>query len=80
MKVTRPNFCTTVGIEEYDYIGQFNRAMKDGNKYHATRNDKDCPVPYLMLDAGKVYGLLVAIEELQNKVKELEAKVTNVTP
>lgn len=70
-EVTRPNFCTTVGIEEYDYIGQFDRAMKAGNSFHK-KMQKDCPPPYFMFDAGKVHGLLVAIKELQNKVKELE--------
>jgi hypothetical protein len=74
MKVTRPDFCTTVGIDEYDYVGQFDRAMKEGNRFHK-KMQKDCPPPYVMLDAGKVYGLLVAIDELNEKVAELEYKL-----
>lgn len=72
-EITRPDFCTVVCIEEYDYIGQFDRAMKDANKFHATGKDRDCPAPYMMLDAGKAYGFFLAIKELQEKVKELEA-------
>jgi hypothetical protein len=68
--VTKPDFCTTVGVDEYNYKEQFDAAMKGANQYHFTIH-KECPPPYFPFDAGKVYGLLVEIERLKTLVEDL---------
>lgn len=63
------DFCTTVSPDEYDWLGQFERAMKAANQYHK-RTHEECPPPYFMFDAGKVYGLVMKLKELMEKEKE----------
>jgi len=59
----RPNFCTTVFPYEYDYVSQFEEAVKSANKYHKTIH-KECPPPYYPFDMGKLYGLVATVQEV----------------
>lgn len=70
-KLTRPNFCTTVAPYEYDFVGQFDDAMKAANEFHAPLVvDKKCPPPYYPVDMGKVYGLVAEVVKLQAQLAE----------
>ena len=60
----RLDFCTVVMPDEYDYVAQFERAMKDANKYHK-RHHEECPSPYFVFDAGKVYGLVLDLQRMK---------------
>ena len=62
--MVRLDFCTVVMPDEYNYLEQFDSAMEDANKYHK-KIRKDCPPPYFLFDAGKVYGLVLELERMK---------------
>ena len=65
MNIINPDFCTTVLIDEYDYLEQFTESIKAANKFHKKMHE-ECPPPYYPLDMGKVRGLLVAIDDMKS--------------
>lgn len=68
IELVRPEFCTSVMPDEYDFIGQFNEAMREANKFHSKMKiDENMPPPYYPIDMGKLYGLLYRLCELENK-------------
>lgn len=81
MKITRPNFCTTVGIDEYDYKGQFDDAFKGANQLYekgiSLPNEEIHP-PYFPLDMGKVYGLLSEIDKQAAEIARLREALKEI--
>lgn len=67
----RPDFCTVVSPDEYDWFEQFENAVKEANNYHKKIHN-DCPPPYYPVDMGKVWGLVIELK----KYKDAEAKAT----
>ena len=63
-KLPNPTWTTTVYPDEYDYLSQFSRMVKLANK------NKEI---YCEMDVGKVWGLVLAYKEAQDKMKELAA-------
>ena len=61
--MVRLDFCTVVMPDEYDFVAQFEQAMKDANKFHK-RHHEECPSPYFAFDAGKVYGLVLELQRM----------------
>jgi len=70
----RPNFCTVVMPDEYDYVAQCEASIKEANKFHGGFDiHEDCPPPYFPLDVGKFAGLVLEVQALKARLKEAEA-------
>lgn len=70
-EIELPSFCTIVGVDEYDYIGQCNEAVNSANKFHGTINiNENCPPPYYPLDVGKFVGLVKEVQSLRAQLAE----------
>lgn len=68
-QLTRPDFCTPVFPDEYNYVAQFDEAIKAANKFHRKIN-KECPPPYYPIDMGKLYGLVMEIQKLKEELEK----------
>ena len=62
-----PEFCTVVSPDEYDYIAQYNEAVKAANKFHK-KIQEECPPPYFPFDMGKICGLVQEVERLKKEL------------
>lgn len=62
-KLPNPTWTTTVYPDEYDYLSQFSRMVKLANK------NKEI---YCEMDVGKVWGLVLAYKEAQDKIIALQ--------
>ena len=72
MNIPRPKFCTVVSPDEYDYIEQFKNSFEEANNFHK-RIQNNPPAPFFAIDMGKVYGLLLKIDEQARQIADLEA-------
>jgi len=68
----RPNFCTPVFPNEYDYVTQFEDAVGEANRYHKKIHE-ECPPPYYPFDMGKLYGLVQTVRDNAAELATLEA-------
>ena len=62
-KLPNPTWTTTVYPDEYNYIDQFSQMVKFANKNKES---------FCMMDVGKVWGLVLAYKEAQDKIIDLE--------
>jgi hypothetical protein len=62
-KLPNPTWTTTVYPDEYNYIDQFSQMVKLANKNKES---------FCMMDVGKVWGLVLAYKEAQDKIIDLE--------
>lgn len=61
-KLPKPEWCTTIYPDEYDYVEQFSRMVRLANQ------NKEI---FCEMDVGKVWGLVLAYKELKELMDQI---------